>query len=194
LKQTCEVIIENQNSYIKWLVSTRQMNRDDLIKFYYNIDSQAIKIASQFYSDRITSDYIRFQTIAVDLCTDRLKYNISVGMPAVQLQPITKTYHNACENLLLSLRTEENYDVAKMQLLKIFKFFKNNEQEQETEEIEWIVTNWCKIKRDMWKSKAYNYTKEDKQMTIVDLCNVSPHLVFQYLFEELKYYSIIRYF
>ncbi len=149
-------------------------------------------MASQFYSDRITSDYIRFQKIAVDLCTDRLKFNISVEMPPAQIQPIMKTYHNACENLLLSLRTEEKYPAAKQQLLKIFKFFKNYEQEQETDKIEWIVTNWCKIKRDMWKSKTYNYTADDKKMTIVDLCDVSPHLVFHYLFEELKYYSIIR--
>jgi hypothetical protein len=156
------------------------------------VDCQAIKMAAQFYSDRSNTDYIRFQSQTVEVCTERVKYSKRANVPAAQIAVTLKTYHSVCENLLLSLRSEECFAQAKDCLLKVHKLIKSFELEHEAAEIEWLVVNWCKIKRDMWKSKKYDYTLEDKKTTFVDHCGVSAELVFQYLLEELKYYSVIK--
>lgn len=103
---------------------------------------------------------------------------------------LKKNFRNISENLLLSLRFEEKFDESKEVIKKIYEFM--NEYHLDKIELEWLTTNWCKIKRDLWKSKKRPYTDEDKKLTIVDYLNIQPEHQFVYLFEELKTFYYLR--
>jgi hypothetical protein len=205
IKETCELLIENQSSYIKWLISNETCSDDDLIKLYYFFDNQTIKIAGLFYTDFVTDDYTRFQWFATAVCENRYKYNIRVNQQTTQIQSLQKTYRNTCDNLMLGLRTQENFEKAREVVHNIFLFLKSIKAERDTSLMEWLVMNFCKIKRDIFKSEKYAHKEQDRKITIVDCVPITikseeksidleeeASLAFAYLFEELKYYASIK--
>ena len=193
LKSTCELLIDNQKSFLSWLISNHIFSNDELSRLFYNLDNQVIKLAAQFYSDSVDHDYIRFQTMATKVVTDRLRFNISTQVPSVQLQLTLKTYHSAYENLLLSLRIKQSYADAQAHLREVYTFLRETGQEHEPAEVEWLVTNWCKIKRDMTKSKTYTYSAADKKLSIADYLSLAtPELAYHYLYEEIKFYTMLK--
>jgi hypothetical protein len=94
--------------------------------------------------------------------------------------------------LLLSLRFEDKFECSKELLKKIQQLLA--EYNLDGVELEWLATNWCKIKRDMWKSKKITYTDADKRATMVDYFEVkaTDSAQFNYLFEELKTYYYLK--
>ena len=78
-----------------------------------------------------------------------LKYYSSVG-PS-ESDSFLKQFHYICENLLLCYRMTKKFDEALDTLRTAHSFIA--EFDLDTVELEWLVTNWCKIKRDLWKVK-----------------------------------------
>lgn len=110
-----------------------------------------------------------------------------IYLAITQKEIFKKNFRSINENLILSLRLEEKFSEALEEIKKVFEFSQEFELENE---IDWIVTNWCKIKRDMWKSKKISYTESQKKQTIVDylgIPNNSP-ISLLFLFEEIRSY------
>jgi hypothetical protein len=60
-------------------------------------------------------------------------------------------------------------------------------------DIEWLVTIWCKIKRDMAKSKLSEYDKTLKKLTVVDFLEIKNEFKYQFLLEEIRAYHLFEY-
>lgn len=97
-----------------------------------------------------------------------------------------KNFRNTSENLLLSLRLKEKYSEAQEIVKKIYKFF--TDVQLDMIDIEWLVTIWCKIKRDMSKSKLSEYDKTIKKLTVVDFLGIKNEFKYQFLLEEIRIY------
>ena len=102
-----------------------------------------------------------------------------------------KNFRNTSENLLLSLRLKEKYSEAKEIVKKIYKFF--TDVKLDMIDIEWLVTIWCKIKRDMAKSKLSEYDKTLKKLTVVDFLEIKNEFKYQFLLEEIRAYHLFEY-
>ena len=103
--------------------------------------------------------------------------------------------------MLLSLRLKEKFTETQEIIKEIFEFLQEFNLEQV--EMEWFITSWCKIKRDMWKIyKKNNETKENvedkkkvvyKSYTIVEHLEMKKNeLKFLYLFEEIRIYNCFK--
>lgn len=103
--------------------------------------------------------------------------------------------------MLLSLRLKEKFTETQEIIKEIFEFLQEFHLEQV--EMEWFITSWCKIKRDMWKIyKKNNETKENgedknkavyKGYTIVEHLEMKKNeLKFLYLFEEIRIYNCFK--
>ena len=76
---------------------------------------------------------------------------------------------------------------------EIFTFLE--EFNQDEIEMEWIVTSWCKIKRDIWKTSKKNndYEQKLKSVTILDYLGVKKsELKYLYLLEEIRIYNCFK--
>ena len=76
---------------------------------------------------------------------------------------------------------------------EIFTFLE--EFNQDEIEMEWIVTSWCKIKRDIWKTSKKNndYEQKLKSVTILDYLGVKKsELNYLYLLEEIRIYNCFK--
>ena len=137
------------------------------------------------------TNYIRFQGLSLEVSLSRLKFLFQhqtsqpLSTNPIDLS-ILKNMRSIGENLLLSLRLKEKFDESKEIVKKVYQFLK--EFKLERDEMEWVVTNWCKIKRDLWKSKSDQYLK----LTIVDLLEIKSDLAFYYLFEEIRIYHFFK--
>jgi len=91
--------------------------------------------------------------------------------------------------MLLSLRLKEKFDETQEMVKKIFDFLQ--EFNQEEVEMEWIVTSWCRIKRDMWKtSKKNNDYDKLRNVTVLDYLDVKKsEIKYFYLLEEMRIYN-----
>lgn len=87
----------------------------------------------------------------------------------------------------MSLRLKEKFEDAFSTLKMIYDFLSNYNLEYN--EIEWVVTIWCKIKRDLWKAKLKTYQK----ITIADYLNIKSELIDKYLLEEVRIYNCFKY-
>jgi hypothetical protein len=92
------------------------------------------------------------------------------------------------ENLMLSFRLKERFEESVQLAKTIYQFLKDFNLEKN--EMEWLVTNWCKIKRDLFKVKSSDYLKT----TIVDLIGLSDcsDLSIYYLLEEIRIYYFFK--
>jgi hypothetical protein len=88
--------------------------------------------------------------------------------------------------LLLSYRLKEKFEDAFESTKAIYDFLVDFELE--INEIEWVVTVWCKIKRDLWKAKS----KEHQQITIADYLNIKPKFADKFLLEEIRIYNSFK--
>ena len=90
----------------------------------------------------------------------------------------------------MSYRFNNKFEEAKTVLKQVFDFLVLFELE--CLDMEWVVTNWCKIKRDMKKSKSALYTDDTKKMSIVDFLPIKPNLSHKFLIEEKNNYYHLR--
>jgi predicted transcriptional regulator len=101
--------------------------------------------------------------------------------------------------MLLSLRLKEKFSETQEIIKEIFVFLQEFNLEQV--EMEWLVTSWCKIKRDIWKlSKKNSENKENaeekikpKSLTLVNYLDMKNNeLKFLYLLEEIRIYNCFK--
>ena len=93
--------------------------------------------------------------------------------------------------MLLSLRLKEKFTETQEIIKEIFDFL--DEYNLEETEMEWIVTCWCKIKRDMWKISKKETEYKPKRLTIADYLNIQIiNLKYLYLLEEIRIYNCFR--
>jgi len=102
--------------------------------------------------------------------------------------------------MLLSLRLKEKFAETQEIIKEIFEFLQEFRLEQT--EMEWLVTSWCKIKRDMWKIFKKSMENKDneekvkptvKSLTIVDHLGMKNNeLKFLYLLEEIRIYNCFK--
>jgi len=55
--------------------------------------------------------------------------------------------------------------------------------------MEWLVTNWCKIKRDLWKAKLTVH----QETTIADYLNIRESLIDKFLIQEIRTYNCLNF-
>ncbi|CAF0715451.1 unnamed protein product [Brachionus calyciflorus] len=188
LIEASEDIITNQNSYLKWLIKNQVIGNDDLSKHYMCFENQTIRITNQIYSDSSINNYIKFQAQTSLITIDRLKFFYKINNANRFDSNLMKNFRSVFENLLLSLRLEEKYPHALEQIKVIYTFL--NENNNIENEIEWLMANWCKIKRDMWRSKKVPYTDSQKKQTIADYLEMPKRseVAVKLLFEEIRNY------
>lgn len=117
---------------------------------------------------------------------DKLKYQFSTNKDYFKDPNVLKHFHSVCENLLLSCRLKNKFKEA-LETLRIAYDFISMFNLDDIE-MEWLVTNSCKIKRDLWKVKS----KEYQEMTIVDLLDIKEELVDKYLLQEIRVYNTFK--
>lgn len=183
--QMCETLIKEHNSFIKWIFETNMITNEELNRVYNNLECQTIRLCSQFYSEDILVNYIRFQKLSFEIAIDRLKFVLMNKTDKYDYN-VLKSFRNICENLLLSYRLKEKFEDAFESTKAIYDFLVDFELE--INEIEWIVTVWCKIKRDLWKAKS----KEHQQITIADYLNIKPKFADKFLLEEIRIYNSFK--
>lgn len=106
---------------------------------------------------------------------------------------MVKAYRQYLDNLLLGLRMCAEYDKVKEHLCSANRLFA--QLGIELSECNWLVMNWCKMKRDMYKAGAASIETEKSNMTLIDelkMSNADHTTRFRYLFEELKSYAVIK--
>ncbi len=88
--------------------------------------------------------------------------------------------------MLLSYRLKEQFEDALEVIKQAFEFitlFK-----LESVELEWLVTNWCKIKRDLWKIKIKSY----QNITIADYLKIPDTFIENYLLQEIRTFNYFK--
>jgi hypothetical protein len=106
--------------------------------------------------------------------------------------------------MLLSLRLKEKFVETQEIIKEIFEFLQEFRLEQT--EMEWLVTSWCKIKRDMWK--IFQKNTENKENSVEETMKVKPiaksftivdhlemkksELKYLYLLEEIRIYNCFK--
>ena len=159
---------------------------EELTKQLNNHECQSIRICTALYTEDILPNYIKFQWIALQTSIDKLKFQFSMNKDYFKDTSVLKHLHSVCENLLLSLRLKNKFKEALETLRIAYEFISMYDLDEL--EMDWLVTNCCKIKRDLWKVKS----KEYKEMTIVDLLNIKEDLVDKYLFQEIRLYNTFK--
>lgn len=182
----CEELINSHNTYLKWLHEFNLISTEDLGKYYNIFEVQTIRLCGQFYSEEILINYIKFQRVSMQTSIDRLKYQFSVNKAYANEPNLLKTFHNVCENLLLSYRLKEKFDEALDTIKMTYDFLAK--YDLDLAELEWLVTNWCKIKRDLWKAKSTVHQKT----TIADYLEIKNGLVDKFLMQEIRMYNSFK--
>jgi len=86
----------------------------------------------------------------------------------------------------LSYRLNEKFNEAFLTIKIVFEFlFDSN---LELDELEWITTLWCKIKRDLWKNNSTKY----HEITIASYMNEKSDYTSTFLLEEIRMYKIFK--
>ena len=91
-----------------------------------------------------------------------------------------------CENLLLSYRLKEKFVEALDTIKEAFEFLALFNLDMP--ELEWLVINWCKIKRDLWKAKKLDY----QHITIADHLQIREAVVDKFLLQEIRNYTYFK--
>jgi hypothetical protein len=202
--------------YIEWLASNNELlTRDELSKHYFTIETQSVRMCPIFYSEEAMDDYINFQKLSLSIHMSRLRF-LRKNRQNQECKPtktfdakeeksnrsiditLIKNFNNIAENLLLSMRLKERFDEAFEMIKQIYEFM--SDLELCTLELEWMVTSWCKIKRDMWKlrQKALSGSHLDllpnryTKLTIVDYLNIDGKQAGDYLLEETRVYCSFK--
>ncbi len=185
--ELCENLISSHNSYLRLLNEYKLIPIDDLVKYYSIFEGQVIRLCTQFYTEDIVLTYIRFQQISLQTSIENLKFKLRIPGKNFASDPaLLKQFHYVCENLLLSYRLKEMFEEA----LNTFKIAYNflSKLDLDLVVLEWVVTNWCKIKRDLWKAKSNIYQKT----TIADFLNIKKDHVDKYLLQEIRIYNYFK--
>lgn len=186
-KDLCENLINSHNSYLKWLNEFKLIPIDDLIKYYNVFEGQVIRLCTQFYTEDIALNYIHFQRISLQTSIEKLKFQLRIPDKNYASDPsLLKQFHNVCENLLLSYRLKEQFEEALNTIKITYTFLAKFDLA--LMELEWVVTNWCKIKRDLWKAKSTIYQKT----TIADYLSIRKDYVDKFLLQEIRIYNYFK--
>jgi hypothetical protein len=86
----------------------------------------------------------------------------------------------------LSYRLKEKFNEAFLTIKIVFDFLVDFNLE--LDELEWVTTLWCKVKRDLWKAKSTEYQK----ITIAHYMNMKSDIVDKYLLEEIRIYNSFK--
>ncbi len=184
----CENLAESHNSYLKWLHEFKLIPDDELLKYYSIFEGQTLRLCAQFYSDDIQDTYIKLQRLSLQTTINKLKFQLSSGsVGPSESASLLKQFHHVCENLLLSYRMKEKFDEALDTLRTAHSFLARFDLD--TVELEWLVTNWCKIKRDLWKAKSTVHQKT----TVADYLDLKESLVDKFLIQEIRTYNSFKF-
>ena len=191
--QTCVHMIQQHESFLKWFDGKNLLNKEELEKYFSSFENQVIRFSAIFYSEESIENYIRLQNVSLGVCFSRLRFVLKVvdnkreqQQQQLDHHQLMRTFHSVCDNLFLILRLKDRFDEAFDVVRHVYAFIR--EHELERQELEWLVTNWCKIKRDLWKSQKRTHEK----VSIVDYLDISPGNTFLYLIEELHTYNSFK--
>ena len=184
----CESLINSHASYLKWLHEFNLIPTDELLKYYSIFEGQTLRLCTQFYSDDIQVNYIKLQHISMQTTINKLEFQFSTSKEVTN-EPgsMLKQFHNVCENLLLSYRMKEKFDDAFNTLRTAHEFLVRFDFD--AVELEWLITNWCKIKRDLWKAKSTVHQKT----TVIDYLDIRESLIDKFLFQEIRTYNYFKF-
>lgn len=147
---------------------------------------------------------MKFQRLSFEIAIDRLKFLFTMNKTnkldpnnlvshfcdkflknhyLINFNYKQKSFRSISDNLLLSYRLKDKFEDAFDAVKSIYEFLCSFNIE--FNELEWLVTTWCKIKRDLWKAKNKSYQK----ITIASHLNIKNDSVDKFLLEEIRIYS-----
>ena len=186
--EMCENLAESHNSYLKWLHEFKLIPDDELLKYYSIFEGQTLRLCNQFHSNDIQDNYIKLQRLSLQTTINKLKFQLSSGsLGPSESASFLKQFHYICENLLLCYRMKKKFDEALDTLKTAHSFIA--EFDLDTVELEWLVTNWCKIKRDLWKAKSTVH----QETTIADHLDLKESLIDKFLIQEIRTYNSFKF-
>ena len=158
-----------------------------LLNLYKYLDGQTIRICGLFFSESEMANYIVFQFVSLDISLDRLDVLYAINPEQTSDASLMKNARCVCDNLLLTLRLKERLDDSLLIIRKLYDFLDKHGLQRV--EMEWLITNWCKVKRDAWKAKISTY----QALTIVDYLRIGGgELALAYLLEEVRTYNYFK--
>lgn len=143
----------------------------------------AERIAHMFRTDhpnaRVPSQYV----ISIKKMVFLPLSEYSIYIFVWQKRNLRSIINHFCSYLLAEEKIEQVQNVLK----KAYEFL--DRLGLENTEIDLLVVNWCKLKRNLAQQKNNNI----KRTTIIDFLPIPSSCAFQFLFKELSTYRSFRY-